>query len=140
MYKILSIRVSDEQDSRCVESCAVNLEEGIIGSGKKDKDRAIAIVDEAFIVNKATNPRGFCSSRFKENVVIGDMDVSKLDTSSILLIGSAKFQVSSVGKKCHVGCPELLENPNCKICKHVAFARVLKEGIIKKGDEVIIIT
>lgn len=136
MPRVVSIRIDSEDGVLYPLECKVTRNMGIDGDRVRDIDRAIAIVDDTFIVNKTTTTSGFCSLRFKENLVIENLDITKLDANLTLSIGSCKLQISAIEKKCHSNCPEYREDGSCLMYKHVAFARVIEGGVISMYDEV----
>lgn len=138
MPRVVSIRIDGKEGSLYPLECKVIRNVGIEGDRERDLDRAIAIVDDRFIVNKTTSALGFCALRFKENLVIDELDLSVLDINVTLSIGSAKLKVSAIGKKCHMNCPQYRSDVSCIMFKHVAFARIMESGIIHVDDEVII--
>ena len=53
-------------------------------------------------------------------------------------IGDVELEITQIGKKCHgSGCAIFNEVGSCVMPKEGIFARVLKHGSIKAGDEVI---
>lgn len=136
MARVISIRVDNINGSSYTLKCNVFKESGIEGDRNRDLERAIAIVDDQFIVNKTTITDGFCSLRFKENIIIEGLDVSNLDANVTLTIGTSRLQISDIGKKCHKNCPAYKLDGSCLMYKHVAFARILEDGVICIDDVV----
>jgi molybdenum cofactor synthesis domain-containing protein len=75
---------------------------------------------------------------FAENITTEGIllyDTTPLDR---LEIGEVELEITQIGKKCHgSGCAIFTEVGSCVMPKEGIFARVLKHGEIKAGDEVI---
>ncbi|MGD1818970.1 MAG: molybdenum cofactor synthesis domain-containing protein [Pleomorphochaeta sp.] len=74
---------------------------------------------------------------FGENIVVDSFDLKTLPVGTIIEVGdSAVLRVTQIGKECHTGCEIALRMGQCIMPKNGIFARVLKGGIIKTGDEI----
>jgi molybdopterin adenylyltransferase len=54
-------------------------------------------------------------------------------------ISDVTFEVTQIGKECHRKCAIYHQVGDCIMPKEGIFARVLKGGIIKAGDEIVIL-
>lgn len=76
---------------------------------------------------------------FGENLVIEGIDLATLPVGTRLEINrSIELEVTQIGKKCHKHCTIYHSVGDCIMPREGIFARVLKGGIVKPGDEIII--
>lgn len=77
---------------------------------------------------------------FAENITTKGLELVNTHPLDRLLIGGAELEITQIGKECHgTSCAIFKEVGNCVMPKEGIFARVLKNGIVKAGDEVIYI-
>ncbi|HAE61241.1 MAG TPA: hypothetical protein DCG38_02740 [Eubacteriaceae bacterium] len=101
----------------------------------EDEKRQIAIMESKARLDNSDKSDGFCLMRFSENISVEDFDVSSLRAGDEIKVGCAEIKVTFVGKKCYTECPVFKREGNCGLWKKAAFAKVLKGGIVKTGDE-----
>ena len=56
-----------------------------------------------------------------------------------LKIGEVLLEVTQIGKECHVGCQIRNLIGDCVMPREGIFARVLEEGYIKAGDNIVVV-
>jgi molybdopterin adenylyltransferase len=76
---------------------------------------------------------------FAENITTERIDLRKLKIGDKLKINEVVIEISEVGKKCHLYCEIYKKVGKCIMPKEGIFGRVLKGGIIKKGDMIEVI-
>lgn len=77
---------------------------------------------------------------FGENLVIEGINLNKLPIGQKIKIGdNTLLQVTQIGKECHDKCAIFYQVGECIMPKNGIFARVLKGGEVKVGDEVTLI-
>lgn len=75
---------------------------------------------------------------FAENITTEGILLYETTPLDRLEIGEVELEITQIGKKCHgSGCAIFNEVGSCVMPKEGIFARVLKHGSIKAGDEVI---
>lgn len=107
---------------------------------KEDKRSVSFISSEGN--SKLINDRikGFCHIKFKANFVVNDININNLIEGKSLQIGEAIIKVTEVGKDCFINCPVIKNsNTSCSVNKQIFFGEVLKKGVIKEKDKVILI-
>jgi len=72
---------------------------------------------------------------FAENITTKNLDTSKLKVGDRIIIGEAELEVTQIGKECHNPCAIFRKVGDCIMPKEGIFARVVKGGNIKVGDE-----
>jgi len=74
---------------------------------------------------------------FAENITVEGMDLCQLPVGTRLVIGEdVLLEVSQIGKECHTACAIRRQVGQCIMPTEGVFARVLRGGSIRPGDEV----
>lgn len=74
---------------------------------------------------------------FAENITTKGLELVNTHPLDKLYIGDVELEITQIGKECHgTSCAIFKEVGNCVMPKEGIFARVLKNGIVKAGDEV----
>lgn len=75
---------------------------------------------------------------FAENITTEGIILYKMIPGDKLYIGEVEMEVTQIGKKCHGdGCAIFSQVGKCVMPKEGVFAKVIKTGTIKPGDEII---
>ena len=72
---------------------------------------------------------------FGENLVIEGFELSKLPIGQRLTVGEVLLEITQIGKECHDKCAIYYQVGECIMPKNGIFARVLKGGKVKVGEE-----
>ncbi|MDR1100724.1 MAG: MOSC domain-containing protein [Treponema sp.] len=73
---------------------------------------------------------------FGENLVVEGIDLAKLPVGSLLRCGGVILEISQIGKECHNHCAIFNKMGDCIMPREGVFAKVLRGGVIKTGDEI----
>lgn len=73
---------------------------------------------------------------FAENITVEGFEVKDLSIGTKLKIGEVILEISQIGKSCHSKCEIFKTVGDCIMPREGVFARVLKGGKIKVGDEI----
>lgn len=76
------------------------------------------------------------AGKFAENITTLGIIVHTLDIGTRLKIGAAEFEITQIGKECHQKCAIFNKLGSCIMPQEGVFARVIKGGIVKKGDRI----
>ena len=78
---------------------------------------------------------------FAENLTVEGIELYTLPPGTQLAVGSMVIlEISQIGKACHRGCAIFKEVGKCIMPKEGVFAKVVKGGQIRTGDEVEVMT
>jgi MOSC domain-containing protein YiiM len=85
--------------------------------------------------------RGLCSSRFRANISISGIAPASgsrdgMSAGQCLEAGEAVLEIAGETKRCYNECPLYKEGKTCVLAGKNLFARVLKSGVIRPGDDV----
>ena len=74
---------------------------------------------------------------FAENITCEGIELMTLPIGTRLSVGKeVTLEISQIGKECHAGCAIFKQTGKCIMPKEGVFARVIKGGPIKTGDEI----
>ena len=74
---------------------------------------------------------------FAENLTSEGIDLVSLPIGTRLSIGKeAILEVTQIGKECHTGCAILRQTGKCIMPKEGVFAKVIRGGLVKSGDQI----
>lgn len=78
---------------------------------------------------------------FAENLTIEGLTLPKLPLGTKLKIGKeVLLEITQIGKECHYDCEIRRKIGDCVMPREGIFARVLKTGMVKVGDEIEVLT
>jgi TatD DNase family protein len=76
---------------------------------------------------------------FGENIVTEGLDFSRLRVGARIRIGEAEVVLTRHGKECHDRCAIYEKMGDCIMPREGVFAQVVKGGVVRVGDEVVIL-
>jgi MOSC domain-containing protein YiiM len=138
---IEAIKVYPAKGEAGVELAEVQLIEdsGLEGDfHAKGGDRQISLLfAESRDGNALQKEKGFCFSRFKENISIRGFSPDAVRPGLRLETGEAVIEITGEIKHCHEECELYEAGKSCSLAGLNLFARVLKGGVIAIGDGVV---
>ncbi|MBI4710680.1 MAG: MOSC domain-containing protein [Nitrospirae bacterium] len=139
--KIVSINISDKKGVRKKPVDEAILEEnyGIEGDGHaSDKwHRQVSLLALESIKKMQAMGLKVGPGDFAENITTEGIDLLSLPIGTRIFIGSEpEVEVSQIGKVCHTRCEIYNQAGDCVMPKEGIFVKVIKGGVIKKGDEI----
>jgi TatD DNase family protein len=72
---------------------------------------------------------------FGENLVVDGIDFSSLPVGTVFRCGEALLEMTQIGKECHNHCAIYNSVGDCIMPREGVFAKVLRGGEVKAGDE-----
>ncbi|MFA6232854.1 MAG: MOSC domain-containing protein [Bacteroidota bacterium] len=75
---------------------------------------------------------------FAENITTHFVDLLSLQIGDRVHVGGAELEITQIGKECHQRCVIFEQVGDCVMPREGLFARVLRGGIIRSGDPVIL--
>lgn len=77
---------------------------------------------------------------FAENLTTQGIELPSLPLGTKLLIGnSVILEITQIGKECHTGCAIYRRVGNCIMPQEGVFAKVIRGGIVKPDDPVVVV-
>ncbi|MGI6393517.1 MAG: molybdenum cofactor synthesis domain-containing protein [bacterium] len=140
MGKIRSINISKSKGTEKSEvpTSAVNMKGLENDAHAGNWHRQVSILDAESIDSFAASSKiEIAPGAFGENIVVEGIDLSKVSVLDRFLIGEVELEVTQIGKKCHGdACSIFRRTGECIMPKLGLFTRVVKEGVISKGDNI----
>ena len=136
--KILAICRSDKKGTQKYEISEAHLipEWGIEGDAHAGKwHRQVSLLSFEKIEEFRAKGANVSFGAFGENLVIQGVDLRSVPVGTIIHCGDAVLRLTQIGKECHDHCAIYHSVGDCIMPREGVFAEVLKEGVIKPGDE-----
>ena len=76
---------------------------------------------------------------FGENLVVEGIDFRTLPVGTRLDCGDVVLEITQIGKECHHGCQIFQKMGDCIMPREGVFARVIRGGRIREGDELTVL-
>ena len=142
MARIVAVCKSEEKGTR-KEAVAEGLFKegyGMIGDAHADSSthRQVSLL----AVESIDKMRGLgfdvSPGDFAENLTTEGLEVASLPVGTQISIGEdILLEVTQIGKECHSGCAILRQTGKCIMPKEGVFARVLRGGSVRVGDQIV---
>lgn len=141
---IVAVSISEKKGvkKRNVGSAMLKEDFGIVDDAHADRGakRQVSILAEESIAKMRNMGLKVGPGDFAENITTSGVDLLKLKVKDRLEIGdSAMLEITQFGKECHARCGIYYQAGDCIMPKEGVFARVLRSGMIKAGDEMKVI-
>jgi len=139
MASVVAVCVSEEKGvkKREVPEVEVKFEEGIVGDAHGDDPvRRISLLGNESVEKMREAFPGLKPGDFAENVLTEGIILYELPVGTRMKVGEAELEVTQIGKECHHGCEIRRLTGDCVMPREGIFAEVIKEGHIKPGDAI----
>lgn len=75
---------------------------------------------------------------FGENLIVEGFDFKNMPVGTIFKCNDVELEMTQVGKQCHHHCQIYYQVGDCIMPREGVFAKVLKGGVIRVGDELVV--
>ena len=137
---VVSVNISEKKGTIKVPVPQIELNElGVANDAHAgDWHRQVSLLaDESVQRFKHAAGRKINYGEFAENITTKGLELVNTHPLDRLTIGDVELEITQIGKECHgTSCAIFKEVGNCVMPKEGIFARVLKNGIVKAGDQV----
>lgn len=141
--KIVAVNISEKKGvfKKPIAQGEFKVDHGLVGDAHAGNwHRQVSLLGiESINKMKALGIEGLCSGKFAENLTTEGLELWKLPVGTKLKIGETEQEVTQIGKECHVKCEIFQKIGSCIMPTEGIFTKVLKNGIIKAGDEIEIV-
>ncbi|MBI5050458.1 MAG: MOSC domain-containing protein [Nitrospirae bacterium] len=141
--KVISVNISEKKGMRKKEAAEIVLRQdfGIEGdahaSGKWHRQVSLLALESIKKMQEMGLKVG--PGDFAENITTEGIDLPRLPIGTRIFIGdNAELEVSQIGKVCHTRCEIYNQAGDCVMPKEGIFVKVIKGGIVKKGDRIVV--
>lgn len=143
MAKVIAINISDKKG---VVKHPVEQAEFLVGQGIKDdahcgqdEIRQVSLLADESVDKMRSMGLDLKAGVFAENITTQGIELKTLPIGTKLKIGETIQEVSKIGKECHTGCAIKQQTGTCVMPTEGIFTRVIEGGIVKPGDEIILL-
>ena len=140
MASVISVNSSEKkgEQKHPVPEISLKLRHGIVGDAHAgDWHRQISLLaEESVDTMRSACPIPLDSGVFAENINTRGLDLKNLPVGTRLRIGETEVEVTQIGKKCHNDCAIKRAVGKCVMPTEGIFAVVVKEGTVRAGDEI----
>lgn len=98
--------------------------------------RQISLLPQDKIAGFNARGAGVIPGDFGENLIVEGIDFTAISPGMRLVSGNCVLEITQIGKKCHSHCAIFKKMGECIMPRNGIFAKVIKGGIIRKGDRV----
>ncbi len=144
MAEVISVNISEKkgEQKHPVREIQLKLRHGIVGDAHAgDWHRQVSLLAEESIDSmRAACPVPLGSGMFAENINTRGIDLKSLPVGTRLRMGETELEVTQIGKECHSDCAIKRAAGKCVMPTEGIFAVVVKEGIVRAGDEIEVLT
>lgn len=138
--KVVAVNISEKKGvpKKTIEQGEFRVDHGLVGDAHAGNwHRQVSLLGiESINKMKALGIEGLCTGKFAENLTTEGIELYKLPVGTRLKIGETLQEVTQIGKECHVKCAIFQQIGSCVMPTEGIFTKVLKDGIIKAGDEI----
>lgn len=137
--KVVAVCISSSKGERKTPVAAVELREehGIVGDAHAGPwHRQVSLLARESIDKMRALGLDVTTGDFAENLTTEGVDLLALPIGTRLRVGAAELEVTQIGKECHTRCAIYHQAGDCVMPKEGIFARVLRGGIVRPGDEI----
>jgi MOSC domain-containing protein YiiM len=138
---IVSISISSEKGMKKtpVESALFCADHGIEGDAHAGEwHRQVSLLAEESIERMRTKGLDVGYGDFAENITTHGLVLYEIPVGTKIRIGESLIEVTQIGKECHDRCAVYYAAGDCVMPRQGIFARVLRGGKVKKGDEIFV--
>ncbi len=143
MAKILAVNISKEKGvpKKPIKKGYFEADHGLSGDAHAGNwHRQVSLLGtESIHKLDVEQIEGSCNGVFAENLTTEGIVLYELPIGTKLKIGETEMEVTQIGKECHLGCSIRNIVGDCVMPREGIFAKVLKSGWIKAGDEIEVI-
>lgn len=139
MAQVVSVNISEKKGTvkHEVPEIRLQLRHGIVGDAHAgDWRRQISLLAEESVSKMRSLLPQLRPGAFAENVNTIGIALKSLPIGTRLRLGEAVVEVTQIGKECHNDCEIKRTAGTCVMPTEGVFAVVVKEGFVRKGDEI----
>ncbi|MDI6731213.1 MAG: MOSC domain-containing protein [Candidatus Margulisbacteria bacterium] len=96
--------------------------------------RQVSLLTEESIEKMKAKGLQLENGAFGENIIVRGIELSSFKIGSSLNIGETKVEITKIGKECPEHCLIYYQTGDCIMPREGVFAKVLRSGKVKAGD------
>ena len=143
MAKIIAVCISEHKGEmkHPVDDIELKIDHGIVGDAHAGNwHRQVSLLaNESVDKMRYRAPIDLKPGDFAENILTSGIILHELEVGTKLRVGETELEVTQIGKECHNDCAIKKQVGICVMPLEGIFAKVLKEGKVKAGDDILVI-
>lgn len=143
MAEVISVNISTEKGTVKLPVLQAQLIEnyGIAGDAHAGNwHRQVSLLaDESIDEMRTLGLKDLDFGIFAENITTRGIELHTLAIGTKVKIGESILEVTQIGKECHHGCEIFKKVGKCVMPTRGIFARVIRGGMIRAGDQILVI-
>jgi len=143
MAKVVGLSISEKKG---VEKTPVSEAEFVVNLGIKGDahsgnwHRMVSLLGQESIDKMSKlGIKGLCSGKFAENITTEGIKLYDMPVGKRFTVGEVELEVTQIGKECHQHCAIYKKIGDCIMPREGIFAKVIKGGIVRPGDEITVL-
>ena len=134
--KVVSLRIFEKKGSTGRRMPAIRFADhaGIIGDVHYgEREMQVSVMTKA-TENWMQDKKGLCFRRFKANIVLDGIEEAWLEEGNYIKIGESVLEITGYEQRCFSECERYVKHMECRLMKGCCYAKVVKDGKIRRGD------
>ncbi len=142
IVRAVCISTKKGEQKRPVDSVTLREDYGIEGDAHAGSGRQVSLLAMESMERMQEKVPGIGPGAFAENLNVEGLASLGLAIGSRIRVGDAvALEITQIGKKCHdSGCAIMRAAGTCVMPKEGLFAKVLRGGVVRPGDELRLFT
>lgn len=141
MGKIIAVCTSEEKgvQKKAVDEITLVPDYGIEGDAHAGKwHRQVSLLSYERVLEFNELGAGVGHGAFGENLIVEGYDLKTIPVGTIFECNGVVLEITQIGKECHSHCQIHKKMGTCIMPTNGIFAKVIKGGTIRPGDEIVI--
>ncbi len=139
--RVVAVCASENKGERKtpVDAVELRVEHGIVGDAHAGEwHRQVSLLAEESIDKMRRRGLSVNAGDFGENITTRGIDLTALPVGVKVSMGEALLEITQIGKECHTRCAIYYQAGDCVMPREGIFAKVLRGGVVKPGDSLIV--
>ena len=143
MARVLAVCISTRKGEKKhpVEAITLKIDHGIVGDAHAGHwHRQISLLASESVDKMREKGLTLEAGDFAENILTEGVALRTLPVGTRLRVGETELEITQIGKECHSDCEIKKKVGICVMPAEGVFAIVKREGTVKAGDEIEVLT
>lgn len=139
MAQVVSVCISEKKGTKKHPVAEISLRphHGIVGDAHAgDWHRQVSLLANESVDRMRQEGLTLAAGDFAENILTEGITLRTLPVGTVLRAGEVRLEVTQIGKECHNDCAIKKAVGKCVMPTEGIFAVVVKEGVVRPGDEI----
>lgn len=139
MAQVVSVCISEKKGTKKhpVAEILLRPHHGIVGDAHAgDWHRQVSLLANESVDRMRKEGLTLAAGDFAENILTEGITLRTLPVGTVLRAGEVRLEVTQIGKECHNDCAIKKAVGKCVMPTEGIFAVVVKEGVVRPGDEI----